>query len=53
MNNTELAKGLINSNKLKEAESILLGLEDKYSVFELARLRQIQGKDIEAEANRK
>ena len=49
MNNTELAKGLINSNKLKEAESILLGLEDKYSVFELARLRQIQGKDIEAE----
>ena len=39
MNSTELAKGLINSNKLKEAESILLGLEDKYSVFELARLR--------------
>lgn len=49
MNNTELAKGLINSNKLKEAESILLGLEDKYSVFELARLRQIQGRDIDAE----
>ena len=49
MNNTELAKNLINSKKLKEAESLLLGLEDKYSVFELARLRQIQGKDIEAE----
>lgn len=49
MNNTDLAKGLINSNKLEEAERILLGLKDKYSVFELARLRQIQGKDIEAE----
>ena len=49
MNSTELAKSLINDKKLKEAESLLLGLEDKYSVFELARLRQIQGKDIEAE----
>ncbi len=44
MNNTDLAKGLINSNKLEEAERILLGLKDKYSVFELARLRQISGK---------
>ncbi len=40
----ESAKNLINNNKLQDAENILLGLNNKYSVFELARLRKIQGR---------
>ena len=43
------AKGLISENKLQEAENILLGQEDKYSIFELARIRKIQGRNREAE----
>ncbi len=46
---TENAKELINNNKLQEAENLLLGLEDKYSIFELARIRKIQGRSREAE----
>ncbi len=46
---TEKAKIFINSGNLKEAESILLGLQDKYSVFELAKIRKIQGRNREAE----
>ena len=46
---TENAKELINNNKLQEAENLLLGLEDKYSIFELARIRKIQGRNKEAE----
>lgn len=45
----EKAKQLINENKLKEAESILSKLDDKYAVFELARIKQIQGNDNDAE----
>lgn len=40
----ESAKNLINNNKLQDAENILAGLNDKYSVFELARIRKIQGR---------
>jgi tetratricopeptide (TPR) repeat protein len=43
------AKQLINDNKLKEAENILSAVDDKYAVFELARIKQIQGNDNEAE----
>lgn len=46
---TEKAKDLINSNRLYEAENILLGLKDKCSVFELAKIRKIQGRTREAE----
>jgi len=45
----EKAKQLINDNKLKEAENILSAVDDKYAVFELARIKQIQGNDNEAE----
>ena len=38
---TDNAKELINKNKLHEAEQILLNLEDKYSIFELAKIRKI------------
>ena len=46
---TDNAKELINKNKLHEAEQILLNLEDKYSIFELAKIRKIQGRNKEAE----
>lgn len=46
---TEKAKIFINSGNLREAEDILLGLQDKYSIFELAKIRKIQGRNIEAE----
>ena len=46
---TIIAKELIGSNRLNEAESILLGLDDKFSLFELAKLRRIQGRNKEAE----
>ena len=46
---TIIAKELIDSNRLNEAESILLGLDDKFSLFELAKLRRIQGRNREAE----
>lgn len=45
----EQAKGLTNNNRLKEAKNILLGLEDKYSIFELVKIRKIQGRNREAE----
>lgn len=45
----ENAKNLINNNKLQDAEKILSDLNDKYSVFELARIRKIQGRYREAE----
>ncbi|MFA7675527.1 MAG: tetratricopeptide repeat protein, partial [Endomicrobiia bacterium] len=45
----EKAKQLINGNRLKEAEKLLLNLDDKYAIFELARIKQIQGNDNEAE----
>lgn len=46
---TEKAKELINCGNLNEAEKILLGLNDKYSIFELARIRKIQGRSRDAE----
>ena len=46
---TEIAKKLINCGRLSEAENILLSLEDKFSLFELAKLRKIQGNNLEAE----
>lgn len=46
---TEIAKGLIDANRLNEAEQILVGLNDKFSIFELAKLRRIQGRNREAE----
>ena len=46
---TIIAKELIDNNRLNEAESILLGLNDKFSLFELAKLRRIQGRNREAE----
>lgn len=45
----ETAKELINSNKLYEAEQIISNLNNKYSVFELAKIRKIQGRNREAE----
>lgn len=45
----EEAKKLINENKLKEAEKILESINDKYAVFELAKIKIIQGNDHEAE----
>ena len=47
--NIEQAKKLINENKLKEAEKILERINDKYAVFELAKIKIIQGNDHEAE----
>lgn len=46
---TEKAKNFINSGNLNEAENILLTLQDKYSLFELAKIRKIQGRNSEAE----
>ena len=46
---TEKAKGLISNGNLVAAESILKNLEDKYSIFELAKIRKIQGRNREAE----
>jgi MoaA/NifB/PqqE/SkfB family radical SAM enzyme len=46
---TDKAKELINNNKLNEAENMLSSLEDKYSIFELAKIRKIQGRTREAE----
>lgn len=48
-NLVEKAKELINVGNLKQAESILLCLQDKYSVFELARIRKMQRRNKEAE----
>ncbi len=48
-NRIEEAKKLINENKLKEAEKILESINDKYAVFELAKIKIIQGNDHEAE----
>lgn len=45
----EEAKQLINENRLKEAEKILESIKDKYAVFELAKIKIIQGNDHEAE----
>ena len=46
----EAAKKLITENKLKEAESALSAIDDKYAVFELAKIKIIQGNDNEAES---
>ena len=45
----EKAKQLINENKLAEAEKILLPINTEYSIFELAKIKQIQGNDNDAE----
>lgn len=45
----EKAKQLINENKLMEAENILLPIDSEYSIFELAKIKQIQGNDNSAE----
>jgi MoaA/NifB/PqqE/SkfB family radical SAM enzyme len=45
----EKAKQLINENKLAEAEKILLPIDTEYSIFELAKIKQIQGNDNDAE----
>lgn len=45
----EQAKQLIQNGKLNEAEEILSKLNDKYAVFELAKIKLIQGNDNEAE----
>lgn len=45
----EKAKTLINENKLSEAENILLPINNEYSIFEIAKIRQIQGNDNESE----
>ena len=45
----ERAKQLINENKLTEAEKILLPIDSEYSIFELAKIKQIQGNDNFAE----
>lgn len=52
MNNRETiekAKQLIQQNKLKEAEDILSKIDDKYAIFEVAKIKLIQGNDNEAE----
>ena len=48
-NKTEKAKELINQGNLIDAENILKGIENKYSIFELAKIRKIQGRYREAE----
>lgn len=45
----EKAKQLINENKLKDAEQILFPLNNEYSIFELAKIKQIEGNDNDAE----
>jgi MoaA/NifB/PqqE/SkfB family radical SAM enzyme len=45
----EQAKQLIQQNKFNEAEDILNKIDDKYAVFELAKIKLIQGNDNEAE----
>ena len=45
----EQAKQLIQQNNFNEAEKILLNINDKYAVFELAKIKLIQGNDNEAE----
>lgn len=45
----EKAKQLINENKLSEAENILVPINNEYSVFEIAKIKQIQGNDNESE----
>lgn len=45
----EQAKQLIQENKLKEAEDILSKIDDKYAIFEIAKIKIIQGNDNEAE----
>lgn len=45
----EKAKILINENKLSEAENILLPINNEYSIFEIAKIKQIQGNDNESE----
>ena len=45
----EQAKQLIQQNKLKEAEEILSKINDKYAIFEIAKIKLIQGNDNEAE----
>ncbi len=45
----EKAKVLIQNKKFNEAEEILIKLNDKYAVFELAKIKLIQGNDNEAE----
>ena len=52
MNNREVieqAKQLIQQNKLNEAEDVLNKIDDKYAVFEIAKIKLIQGNDNEAE----
>lgn len=45
----EQAKQLIKQNKFNEAENILSKIDDKYAVFEIAKIKLIQGNDNEAE----
>ena len=45
----EKAKQLINENKLSEAENILVPINNEYSIFEIAKIKQIQGNDNESE----
>ena len=52
MDNRELieqAKLLIQQNKLKEAEEVLSKVDDKYAIFEIAKIKLIQGNDNAAE----
>ena len=52
MNNREKieqAKQLIQQNKFNEAEDILNKIDDKYAIFEIAKIKLIQGNDNEAE----
>lgn len=45
----EKAKQLINENKLSEAENILVPINNEYSIFEIAKIKQMQGNDNESE----
>ena len=45
----EQAKQLIKQNKFNEAENILSKIDDKYAIFEIAKIKLIQGNDNEAE----
>lgn len=45
----EKAKQLINENKLSEAENILIPINNEYSIFEIAKIKQMQGNDNESE----
>ena len=43
------ARTFINNGDFVAAENVLSGVQDKYAVFELARIRKMQGRYREAE----